>query len=178
MGTCYALFLLIFPFPFWLLLLSLLFWWLWNFLPLTGPTWFCAVSSVGSLYLTIFSSFEWVEWNNFFSYGFCYFSDSMFFSLKLRLQQTLPFIGGHTGCKPFSHKPREEESHMLCLSWRAMQFCSDSKCCLSSKAVCLVLKRPPICVLNKTCFLLKTFLCAGVKFLVVFNVLRQRSLFL
>lgn len=33
-----------------------------------------------------------------------------------------------------SHKQGEEESHMLRLSWRATQFCSDSRCCVCNRA--------------------------------------------
>lgn len=50
----------------------------------------------------------------------------------------------------------------MCLSSRAIQFCSDRKCCVSSKSLCLVLKHSPICVSQWNVLFLKTFLCAGI----------------
>lgn len=110
----------------------------------------------GSWHLSLLSSFWLLMGNNF---SLVAVATRLFFSLKLETPASITFHGGHIAWQLWlpwrSHKLRKEESHVLCVSWRALQFCSDSRCCISCRAVCLVWKHTPIYVSQWMCFAYK-----------------------
>lgn len=67
----------------------------------------------------------------------CHFCDSVFPAQSWRPQLWHCLSWGPHSMETLlqlSHKQGEEESHMLRLSWRATQFCSDSRCCMCNRA--------------------------------------------
>lgn len=110
------------------------------------------------------SSLALNEWRRiiFFPYGCCYFSDSMFSSLKLRPQLTLPFRGDTQGASFFSTS--QGRRNLTCCASAGGQ-CSSALTANVVWAVRLFAwfwSIHPFVFLNKMCFLLKTFLCASI----------------